>query len=192
MPDKNENVNLKMNFDELLRNLGEFGKYQRKIYFLLFIPTIFSAMQNLAWVFLGATVHHRCLLPEEVGEAEVFEMPDGLKSKLILSRDNTTFDNCHYLNDGNSTYCDNGWVYDKSTFGSSAVMEWNLVCDNRSLRATAQSVYMFGVLLGSYIFGFLSDRFGRKPVFLLSIILQFLSGLGAGMAPEYYSFILFR
>jgi hypothetical protein len=31
----------------------------------LFLPTIFSAMHKLAWVFLGAKVAHRCRLPNE-------------------------------------------------------------------------------------------------------------------------------
>ena len=57
-------------------------------------------------------------------------------------------------------------------FGSSAVMEWNLVCEDKQWRAFAQSFFMLGVLLGSYFFGDLSDRFGRKPTFFVSVVLQ--------------------
>ena len=56
-----------VSFDDLLKIIGEFGRYQKRIYFLLFLPTIFSAMHKLAWVFLGAQVDHRCLLPWEQG-----------------------------------------------------------------------------------------------------------------------------
>ena len=52
-------------FDDVLSDLGEFGSYQKRAYFLLFIPTIFSAMQKQSWVFLGAKADHRCKLPEE-------------------------------------------------------------------------------------------------------------------------------
>ncbi len=54
-------------FDDILVHLGNFGRYQRRVYFFLFLPTIFSAMHKLAWVFLGAKVNHRCRLEEEVG-----------------------------------------------------------------------------------------------------------------------------
>ena len=46
-------------FDDVLQQLGGFGPYQRLSYFLLFLPTIFSAMHKLSWVFLGAKVDHR-------------------------------------------------------------------------------------------------------------------------------------
>ena len=52
--------NEKVTFDDILVDLGDFGRYQKMTYFLLFIPTIFSAMQKQAWVFLGAKAPHRC------------------------------------------------------------------------------------------------------------------------------------
>ena len=55
----------RVHFDDVLKELGEFGPYQRKIYFILFLPTIFCAMHKLAWVFMGAKVNHRCRLEGE-------------------------------------------------------------------------------------------------------------------------------
>ncbi|XP_059258437.1 solute carrier family 22 member 11 isoform X6 [Mustela nigripes] len=95
--------------------------------------------------------------------------------------------------------CVDGWVYDRSTFTSTIVSEWDLVCDNQGLKPMGQSIYMAGVLLGSISWGFLSDRFGRKPVlswcclqvalantgtifasnFLIYCGLRFLSAFGA-------------
>ena len=37
------------------------------------------------------------------------------------------------------------------------------------MRATAQAVFMAGVLAGSYGFGWFSDKWGRKPSFFLSV-----------------------
>ena len=49
----------------------------------------------------------------------------------VLSNINTLIDLIKFWikhdNDRNEIPCDNGWVYDRTTFGSSAVMEWNLV-----------------------------------------------------------------
>ena len=64
--------NKHVSFDDILREVGEFGRYQKKIYFLLFLPTIFSAMHKLAWVFLGAKADHRCKLPGEPVNASYF------------------------------------------------------------------------------------------------------------------------
>ncbi len=63
-------------------------------------------------------------------------------------------------------------LFFRSVFGSSAVMDWDLVCGDSAWRATAQSLFMVGVLVGSYIFGDLSDRLGRKPVFVASVVIQ--------------------
>ena len=55
----------KVTFDDILQKIGQFGPYQRRIYFLLFLPTIFCAMHKLGWTFIGAKVDHRCWLPME-------------------------------------------------------------------------------------------------------------------------------
>ena len=67
-----------------------------------------------------------------------------------------------------------------------------MVCGEKAMRATAQAIFMLGVLIGSYLFGEMSDRIGRKPTFFLSVVLQIIFGLLAGFAPEYYSFVIAR
>ena len=122
-------------FDDILVHLGEFGRYQKIVYFLLFMPTIFSAMHKMAWVFLGAKVNHRCRLPFETLEGDV-EIGDQIfyNSTKNVSRyykwdeDNDRFHQCSWIDlNGKENECNEGWVYDRTTFGSSAVMEWNLV-----------------------------------------------------------------
>ena len=168
----------KATFDDVLQQIGQFGPYQRRIYFLLFLPTIFCAMHKLAWVFLGAQVNHRCKLPSE---------PSNVTYNAI-----ETNETCYYYLNGQKSECDHGYVYDKTNFGSSAVMDWNMVCGDKAMRATAQAIFMLGVLIGSYLFGEMSDRIGRKPTFFLSVVLQIIFGLLAGFAPEYYSFVIAR
>ena len=126
-------------FDDILIQLGEFGRYQRNVYFLLFLPTIFSAMHKMAWVFLGARVNHRCRLPFEANEAEgttastinmelKYQSDSNLSTYYKWDTQNDRFEQCSRLDEQqNEIPCDHGWVYDRTMFGSSAVMEWNLV-----------------------------------------------------------------
>ena len=184
----------KVTFDDILVDLGEFGKYQKLTYFFLFLPTIFSAMQKQSWVFLGAKANHRCKLPEEFSNSS-YDNPDiDLSSRIPWDSKNNRLSSCLMVNltTGNNVTCDDGWIFDKSTFGSSAVMEWELVCEDKDMRATAQSVFMAGVLIGSYLFGYLSDKLGRKFSFFISVVIMAIFGVASGLVPDYYSFIILR
>ncbi|XP_046393817.1 organic cation transporter protein-like [Ischnura elegans] len=192
-----------MGYDEALKHLGEFGRYQKRIYFLLCIPTISCALHKLAWVFLGARVKHRCKLPYEADNA-TFDLGSDLNMTIPWDKSHHGPAKClrydanftsEYFQEGipanKSVEC-HSWVYDTSVYESSAVMEWNLVCEDAWLRATADSIFMSGVLLGSLIFGDLSDRFGRKPTFFFSLVLQVIAGIFAAFAPDYISFVIAR
>jgi len=48
-----------MNFDEVLIEIGEFGTYQKRIYFLLCLPSINAVIFMTISVFLMATPDHR-------------------------------------------------------------------------------------------------------------------------------------
>ena len=68
--------------------------------------------------------------------------------------------------------CDS-WDYAKE----SLVSKFNLVCSNRYWVPLSQSVYMLGYVAGSAISGVLSDKFGRRPVIIVSTIGYLVSGL---------------
>uniref|UniRef100_A0A1B6D0T7 Major facilitator superfamily (MFS) profile domain-containing protein n=1 Tax=Clastoptera arizonana TaxID=38151 RepID=A0A1B6D0T7_9HEMI len=162
-----------MAYDDILIHLGEFGHYQRRIYLLLCIPAISCALHKLAGVFLQAKVDHRCLLPFEQENA-TFNSIEFLKYKEFYPWDNIAknFSKC-LMYDTNYTHSSvnqksifdetvdcHSWVYDKSKYESSTVIEWDLVCDKAWLKATSDAFFMLGVMLGSIIFGDLSDRYG--------------------------------
>ena len=43
---------------------------------------------------------------------------------------------------------------------------------------------MVGLFIGSYIIGFTSDRWGRKPAMMGSLVVLAASGAAAGLAPR--------
>lgn len=46
--------------------------------------------------------------------------------------------------------------------------------------------------MGSFLFGHLSDKYGRKIVFVLSLVSQLSFGILMAFAPEFISFTAFR
>jgi len=196
-----------MGYDDVIPYLGEFGKYQRRIYFLLCLTAIPCAFHKLAGVFLLATPHHRCLLPFEHKQNTSYTLePNIWNLSYPIDPIKNNFSSCEYLNANytpeylagqlpihiNEFKECNSFVYDQAVYISSAVTEWDLVCTNNWLRATADAFFMVGVMLGSIIFGDLADRFGRLPIFFASLVLQEIFGLIVAISPEYYTYTISR
>ncbi|KAK3878474.1 hypothetical protein Pcinc_016892 [Petrolisthes cinctipes] len=189
--------------EAFLETIGEFGPYQKRMFLLLSLPTIVVSMQKLAWVFLGARVDHRCRLWWEDETAE-FPLSDDVK-EVAIPWDGTKGDysQCYMYSNGTedaaSHYNSSSilvpcveMVYDTSVYKTSAVIDYELVCGQAWLRATVQSVFMVGMLVGSYLFGDLSDRLGRKRVFLSALVLMVCVGLGQAAIPYYLAFTFLR
>lgn len=48
-----------MDLDNILTELGEFGKYQIGVYILLFFPLIFGSIGSLTYVFTAGDIDYR-------------------------------------------------------------------------------------------------------------------------------------
>ncbi|CAG9822546.1 unnamed protein product [Phaedon cochleariae] len=90
-----------------------------------------------------------------------------------------------------SSNCTN-YVYDMSVFKSTIATEWDLVCDKTYLVNFAQTVTMLGILCGNMVFGYLSDRFGRRNPLVLAVVIQAASGLAAALSPWFSLFLVMR
>uniref|UniRef100_A0A8C4ETT7 Major facilitator superfamily (MFS) profile domain-containing protein n=1 Tax=Dicentrarchus labrax TaxID=13489 RepID=A0A8C4ETT7_DICLA len=55
-----------------------------------------------------------------------------------------------------------------------------------------QSTLNVGFLVGSFAFGYLADRFGRRISFLLSNVLNLITGIVLAVAPNYISILVVR
>ncbi|XP_035675458.1 organic cation transporter protein-like [Branchiostoma floridae] len=174
-----------MELDEALILLGDFGLYQTIIYVLICVSGQFTqAWHMLSMAFLGGLPEHHCKVP---GVNRNHSIP----SSLVDGRE--VYSQCSmYKNfsiDNSTVPCENGWEY---SFQSTIVTEWDLVCDKSALVETSESVFMVGVMVGSLIFGQLSDHFGRLRVWIVSIWLQMIFGVGTAFAQDYYSFTILK
>jgi len=71
-------------------------------------------------------------------------------------------------------------------------VQWNLVCDRAYLKDLTQTIFIAGMMFGAIICTILSDKFGRKPVFLFSQWAMVVVGVANTFAPNYYVFAGFR
>ena len=71
-------------------------------------------------------------------------------------------------------------------------LQWNLVCDRLPLLSTIQGSYMGGVFVGCMIWGWASDKYGRRLAMLVAAALQVVSSITATWATNYVVFIFLR
>uniref|UniRef100_A0A8C9A1P0 Solute carrier family 22 member 4 n=1 Tax=Prolemur simus TaxID=1328070 RepID=A0A8C9A1P0_PROSS len=68
--------------------------------------------------------------------------------------------------------CLDGWEFSRDVYLSTIVTEWNLVCEEDWKPPLTTSLFFVGVLLGSFVCGQLSDRFGRKNILFTTMAVQ--------------------
>lgn len=184
-----------MNYDDVLPYLsrGDFGKYQKKIYILLCLPTILCAFHKLAGVFLLAVPDHRCKLDGELSSSP-FELPEHVwNSSFPFDHTKQEFSKCEYFEyETREIVKCSDYIWSTLKVESSVVKSFSLVCDRATLRASADSFLMIGLLIGSYVFGDLSDRFGRRPTFMLSLLLQVVFGLLTAISNNFITYTICR
>jgi len=71
-------------------------------------------------------------------------------------------------------------------------LQWDLVCDRAYLKDLTQTILTVGQIIGPPLCAPLSDKFGRKPIFLISQWAMVIVGVANAFAPNYYIFIVLR
>lgn len=52
--------------------------------------------------------------------------------------------------------------------------------------------YLFGLAIGQLVLGFLTDRFGRKKILLISMGIFFIASIGCALSTNFYEILIFR
>merc|ERR1711936_1031641 len=133
--------------------IGEFGLYQKLLYFLLWFPAASLAVGVYASVYMEYIPLFQCILnPNEIQPAY---NQTGSNMTCWTQEESST-----------STRC-SSWVFDTSVFTSTVISEFELICDQSYLKTISTTIYMSGMLFGSFFFGWFGDKFGRKAAFAL-------------------------
>ncbi|XP_037320836.2 solute carrier family 22 member 7-like isoform X1 [Pungitius pungitius] len=192
-----------MKFEDILDEIDGFGPFQIAVLVLLWVPRMVLPCHFLLNNFIAASPPHRCAIGGTFGNlteeqrltvsipargdgggpesCEMFEEP---QLQLLANGSRGA--------DPPTLRCQSGWVYDNSTFSSTMATEWDLVCDRKSLTQTTGSIFFLGVILGGLVFGFLSDKYGRKNTLLASYITATVFGFASASADSYVLFAVLR
>uniref|UniRef100_A0A3P8SWS2 Solute carrier family 22 member 3 n=1 Tax=Amphiprion percula TaxID=161767 RepID=A0A3P8SWS2_AMPPE len=202
-----------VSFDDILEEVGTFGRCQKRIFALLCLLSLPFAGVYVGIVFQGFTPDHWCR------DSAVVERRQECRWSLAESRRltvplvnssgvlqpstceqfqvdwNTTDLTCDSkelnLSGVPLTTCKDGWEYDYEG-RKSFVTEFDLVCSDGWFVDMYQSTLNLGFLVGSFAFGYFADRFGRKISFLVSNILNAVAGIILAVAPNYISVLVMR
>lgn len=144
--------------------IGDWGLWQTNIALCCITAAAFSSLNGLASSFYAPTIDFYC-------------------SDLSIPGK----DQCQL----NGTKCST-FHYHDSLYGLTAVKEWDLVCDSSYLSSLSQSAYMIGIVFSALIFGYCSDKFGRKPTVLVAIVIEICSGFLSAYSNSITMFIITR
>ncbi|KAI4814518.1 hypothetical protein KUCAC02_003710 [Chaenocephalus aceratus] len=204
-----------MGFGELLEQVGSTGRFQVLQTTLLCIPVMLMASHNLLQNFVALVPPHFCNAHTNLSQSQM-SAEEALLVTVPLDQTGKP-ERClryaapqwHLLTKNGSSSsgkegdtnagldvdlqgCSDGWTYNMTHRKSTVISDWNLVCDQQSLKQMGQAVFMGGVLLGSVVFGGLSDRYGRRILLLISHLLMAVSGTCAAFSTAFPLFCLFR
>lgn len=110
---------------------------------------------------------------------------------IVLLAPPTVFSCVDNVTEKCSSNCSN-IVFDRSLFSNTIQMEWNLVCERSQLVNFAQTITMLGILVGNFIFGILSDKFGRRNPLIWAVLIQLISGTAIAFTPWFWVFLVLR
>ncbi|XP_060911087.1 organic cation/carnitine transporter 2-like [Labrus mixtus] len=176
-------------YDESSAFLGQWGCFQQVVFFVLAASTIPNGSGVFSIVFLADIPRHHCLVPDAnltedwLNAVIPIEVTDGEEERSSCSRyrldvvKNLSSQGLIPGRDINLTQleqesCVDGWSYSKDIYQSTIVSEFDLVCSEQWKQPFTSTVIFLGVLIGSFISGQLSDRFGRKTVLFATMAVQ--------------------
>uniref|UniRef100_UPI00398ED2BD solute carrier family 22 member 6-A-like n=1 Tax=Pristiophorus japonicus TaxID=55135 RepID=UPI00398ED2BD len=203
-----------MGFADILETVGSTGKFQIIQILLMFFPIVLMPSHNLLQNFVAVVPDHHCRIRLETNGLRYVNVTDKLQTEELLRvfiplDQEQQLEKCreysspqwHLLDlnktQGNRTeydtqMCSDGWTYDNSKFKATVVAEWDLVCNHKSLKRIAQSIYMAGLLAGAIVLGRLSDKYGRRTLLLWTSFQLAVFGICGAFSSSFTLFCFWR
>nr|XP_060494248.1 solute carrier family 22 member 14 isoform X3 [Panthera onca] len=190
-------------FAHILDAVGEFGTFQRRLVVLTFIPNILLAFFISADVFVFTAQKPYCntswilAVGPNLTEAEQMNLtlprePNGsFQTCLMYLPVAWDLDSIIQFGLNHTESCQDGWIY-PDTKKRSLVNEFDLVCGKEQNSESMQTMFAAGILTGSLIFGLMSDKLGRCPTILMSLLGLIIFGFGTAFVNTFHQYLFFR
>lgn len=70
--------------------------------------------------------------------------------------------------------------------------QWKITCsENLWMLALIGTLHFAGIVVGSGVFGFLADKYGRRLIFIFCILFMSITGIGQALSKDYVTFSVF-
>ncbi|XP_059199930.1 solute carrier family 22 member 23-like [Centropristis striata] len=166
----------------ILPFLGGFGKYQKQLIVLTWIPALFIGFSQYSDNFLLAQPNNTCIQPlanlsnQTTSHSSLLDSPKN-SSRPAYIHANGSYAGTH--NDTANTQCRcNEWTFELHTgLVQNVVTKWSLVCDSAWKVHIAKFSLLVGSIFGYLTFGILADWVGRHPVLIISVLFMLVFGL---------------
>ncbi|XP_017787309.1 PREDICTED: organic cation transporter protein-like [Nicrophorus vespilloides] len=110
---------------------------------------------------------------------------------IVIVAPTTNFDCSNETIDKCSSDCPSH-VFDRRIFTETIITQWDLVCEDAYLTNIAQTMTMLGILVGNVLFGFWSDRAGRRMPMVIAVIIQVVTGTASAFVPWFWFYCVLR
>ncbi|KAL0966169.1 hypothetical protein UPYG_G00291850 [Umbra pygmaea] len=162
--------------------LGGFGKYQKQLMVLTWIPALFIGFSQYSDEFLLAQPNNTCVKPM----ANITNLTRSPSS--LIHGSNSSFPRTAAYVYNNGTHNETArqlqhcmckeWTFELHTgLMQNVVTKWSLVCDSAWKVHIAKFSLLVGSIFGYLVFGVLADWFGRHPVMIISVLFMLVFGL---------------
>ncbi|XP_047199554.1 solute carrier family 22 member 5-like [Hippoglossus stenolepis] len=190
-------------YEEATSFLGEWGRFQQQVFFLLCLTVVPNGFTALSMVFVADTPLHRCVVPPRVNLTAAWRnssipLEEDGGGELVPSKclrykldDLLSFSERGLvpgvdvnLSEVPKEGCLDGWDYDQSLYTSTIITEWNMVCGQVEEPIDLLCLLQWGSRR-SIISGQLSDRYGRKIVLFVTLAFKTVFALIKAVSPSW-------
>ncbi|KAG5340262.1 OCT1 protein, partial [Acromyrmex heyeri] len=181
-----------IDFDEVLLHVGEKGRYQNIMYYLLCIPaTLPAAFLAFSQVFVSASPEHWCRIPELENMTNLMSLEERKALSLpytVKSDGRRVYSKCH-MYDMNYTEIIDLWLEGANLSNTT---------DSPSLitspwwPSTSTTFFYVGSLFGNVVFGWIADKWGRRTAFFAILFLEVIFSIATSFSPNYVIYTALR